>query len=68
MKQHFLLEKAKRYSDPISIQTPTDYVYDDGKGYWKHKDTGVVYVNTDNGPGVNSKKWDRETGEDKKGE
>lgn len=68
MKQHFLLEKAKRYCDPIVLQTPSDYVYDDRSGYWKHKENGTVYINADNGPRVNSKKCDRETGEDQKGE
>lgn len=68
MTQHFLLAHAKRYGDPVVARTPSNYVFDDRKGYWKHRSTGDIYVNSDDGPRVNSKKWDRETGEDQKGE
>lgn len=66
--QHILLQKAKRYTDPISVSISNRYTFDSKKGYWLDEDK-IHPMMTGERPQIhNSKKWDRETGEDQKGE
>lgn len=66
--KHILLEKAKRSKISDGVVMPRGATYLSNKGYWVDTHTGNALVAKD-GPGVpNSKKCDRETGEDQKGE
>lgn len=66
--QHLLLQKSKRYSDPQTISVSNDYVFDSKKGYWVDKCGDFPMMKGPNPPISTSKKCDRETGEDQKGE
>ena len=68
MKQHILLENANRYKVPENISTPKGYSFDERKGYWKNDYTGNALMLSEDRKIPNSKKCDRETGEDQKGE
>lgn len=68
MKQHILIEKAKSYEIPKGDLTPQNCTYQHQSGYWRTNDTNEVLMTTDRAPELVSKKCDRETGEDKKGE
>ncbi len=66
---HFIIEKAKKYEEPSDDNLlPMNGLYDIDSGYWRDNNSGDALVGTDALNGVNSKKWDRETGEDQKGE
>lgn len=65
---HILLQKSKRYTDPVSVNIPKGYVFDNKKGYWIDKNRGCPMITDSKTSIQNSKKWDRETGEDQKGE
>jgi len=67
MKEHILLEKAFRYSEPTYDPVPANCTYQAKKGYWTNNSTGEVMMLSDPHP-PQSKKCDRETGEDQKGE
>lgn len=65
--EHILLKKAHRYTNPETSKVLGDYAYNSKKGYWI-SGLGEALVNSKNPPIQNSKKCDRETGEDQKGE
>lgn len=64
---HIILERAKRYDIQTSGLTPCGASYDKSRGYWIRDGAGDAYVAAEGAPSV-SKKCDRETGEDQKGE
>ncbi len=67
MKKHILLEKAFKYTEPIHTPTPEGYSFNTSKGYWVDNDgSAMMMSNAMNLP--QTKKCDRETGEDQKGE
>lgn len=68
MKKHILIEKAKSYEIPKDDLFPENCTYDQQSGYWRTNETNEVLMTTYRAPQSVSKKWDRETGEDKKGE
>lgn len=68
MKEHFLLEKTFRYPDPKVDPTPKNCTYDTKKGYWIKNDTSEAMMLSNDPHRPQSKKADRETGEDQKGE
>ena len=68
MKQHILLEKAHRYDSPRQIDYPDDCTYQKEKGYWTVNSTGHVMMESPKPKPPVTKKADRETGEDQKGE
>ncbi len=68
MKQHILLEKAFCYPEPSEIAMPQNCTFVDKKGYWEDNLTGEIMMLSDNPRRPQTKKADRETGEDQKGE
>lgn len=66
--KHILLQHSKRYTDPKTIDIPNEFTFDSDKGYWIKKNDGYPMMQGYNSPILISKKWDRETGEDQKGE
>lgn len=66
--QHFILENAKRYNNPSSDPVPKGAFFDDKKGYWRDNESGEALITSGIIGKLNSKKADRETGEDQKGE
>lgn len=68
MRDHILLEKAFRYEEPLEVPIPQDCIFNEARGYWvNHKTNEVMMLMTER-PIPQSKKCDRETGEDQKGE
>ena len=68
MKKHILLEKAFRYPVPIVEPIPQNCTFQEKQGYWTTNSTGEIMM-LSNDPGLPvTKKCDRETGEDQKGE
>ena len=66
---HLILDYSKRCDErEADALTPSNGIYDSNCGYWKDIQSGNVLVGTSALDQVNSKKWDRETGEDQKGE
>ncbi len=68
MKEHILVEKAFRYSEPTVEPVPINCTYQMKKGYWINNSTGEVMMLSSDQQRPQSKKCDRETGEDQKGE
>lgn len=68
MKQHILLERAHRYSEPRHISLPTGYVFSEENGYWVNSENGNALMLSKDARRQQTKKEDRETGEDQKGE
>lgn len=68
MKEHILLEKAHRYSEPSVVPVPNDCVFLEQRGYWIKCSTNEVMMLSSDPRLPQSKKCDRETGEDQKGE
>ncbi len=68
MKEHILLEKAHRCTEPSVFPVPSDCVFQEKRGYWTKCSTNEVMMLSSNPPLLQSKKCDRETGEDQKGE
>ena len=68
MKDHILIEKAYTYPDPITIPLPENYTFNEERGYWVHNNTNEIMMLSDDPLIPHSKKSDRETGEDQKGE
>lgn len=68
MKEHILLEKAFRYPKPTLDPTPANCTYERVRGYWINNDTGEPMMLSDDPLRPQTKKADRETGEDQKGE
>lgn len=68
MKGHILLESARRYPEPEGSLTPSGYAFQEACGYWvKNGSNEIMMPSADSQPSY-SKKCDRETGEDQKGE
>lgn len=68
MKDHILLEKAFRYEEPLEVPNPQDCFFNEARGYWINRQTNEVMMLMVGHPIPQSKKCDRETGEDQKGE
>ena len=66
--EHFIIDKAKRYKENEASLTPLNGIYDSNLGFWKDVYSGTALVGTEEMSRLNSKKCDRETGEDQKGE
>lgn len=67
MKEHILLEKAHRYTGPTVVPVPGDCMFQEKRGYWTKCSTNEVMMLSSDRPLLQSKKMDRETGEDQKG-
>ena len=66
---HFILDHSKRYDEPATESlTPPNGRYNSSNGYWEDIHNGKALIGSSAFDHVNSKKWDRETGEDQKGE
>ena len=68
MTRHILLEQAYRYDIPINIGGPAGGTFNQDKGYWIRDSDGAALMESDDMPLCATKKCDRETGEDQKGE
>lgn len=68
MKQHILLEKSYRYPEPVETPMPENYIFAERSGYWRDNATGEIMMLSDDPRRPQTKKEDRETGEDQKGE
>ena len=68
MREHIILEKAKRYSAPDGVTAPDGCLYKAHEGFWVEKGTNAPMMRSDNPRKPISKKCDIETGEDQKGE
>ena len=60
MKQHILLEQAHRYPSQTAVNSLKGCSFQQEKGYW--------VMESDDPKPPTTKKCDRETGEDQKGE
>ena len=68
MKQHIILEKSYSYPETTVVPMPENFTFSERRGYWKNNITGEIMMLSDNPCRPQSKKCDRETGEDQKGE
>ncbi|WP_048152647.1 hypothetical protein [Methanolacinia paynteri] len=68
MKEHILLEKASRYTSSVVDPIPQDCTFKEKQGYWIKNSTGEIMMLSDDSCRPLTKKEDRETGEDQKGE
>lgn len=68
MKDHILLDKAKKYDIPSSILIPNGCSYKAKEGFWVDDSSNIAMMKTDKPQKPTSKKCDIETGEDQKGE
>ncbi len=68
MKKHILLEKAHCYTEPSFVLVPDDCIFQEKRGYWTRNDSNEALMLSDDSRLLQSKKCDRETGEDQKGE
>ncbi len=68
MNKHILLEKAHCYTEPVVVPEPKGCTFQEECGYWTKNNTGEVMMLSKDHFLVQSKKCDRETGEDQKGE
>lgn len=68
MKEHLLVEKAKRYETKSQLQTPENCTFQGHSGYWINNATGKPMMLGNNPQKCGTKKEDVETGEDQKGE
>lgn len=68
MKDHILIEKAHRYTEPTAVPVPQNCVFQEQSGYWTNRLTNEVMMLSNDPRLPQSKKCDRETGEDQKGE
>lgn len=66
--QHILIDKAKRYPTPGPVLAEDSSTYNVERGYWQLKATMEPMVTSDVAVHPATKKCDRETGEDMKGE
>lgn len=66
--QHILIDKAKRYPTPRPVLAEDSSTYNVERGYWQLKATMEPMVTSDMAVHPTTKKYDRETGEDMKGE
>ncbi len=65
---HFILENAHRYENPITPLVPSGADFDDRAGFWIERESGSILISSDGFQNLSTKKSDRETGEDQKGE
>ena len=65
---HFILENARRYNDPGDDIVPVGVSYDSRFGYWTDTINLKPMIRSMCLKGMMTKKEDRETGEDQKGE
>jgi len=65
---HILLEKAYRYHEPKVEPIPSGCTFMENVGYWTVNANGAAMMLTDKARNHGTKKADRETGEDQKGE
>ena len=68
MMRHILIDKAKSYPTPRPVLADSLSSYNVEKGYWQLKTTMEPMVTSDMAVHPATKKCDRETGEDMKGE
>lgn len=68
MNQHILLKNAYIYEEPKTIEYPKGYEFSDSKGYWINNKNGEALMMSKDKRRPQTKKEDRETGEDQKGE
>ena len=68
MKDHILLEKAKKYDIPEQNLTPNGCSYSAKEGFWVDDSSNKAMMKTEKPQKPTSKKCDIETGEDQKGE
>jgi len=68
MKQHILLDKAYCYPEPTETPRPENCTFAEKSGYWKNNITGDAMMLSNDPRRPQTKKEDRETGEDQKGE
>lgn len=66
--QHILINKAKSYPTPNPVLAESSSVSNVERGYWQLKSTMEPMVTSDMAIHPATKKYDRETGEDMKGE
>ena len=66
--QHFILKNAHRYDEAVSNLKPQGATYNYIAGYWIDDNSGNAVVTSDGFKRITTKKADRETGEDQKGE
>ena len=64
----FILDNAHRYDEPTSDPKPVGATYNDRSGYWTYNNSGDAIITNDGFRDIHTKKADRETGEDQKGE
>lgn len=64
MKNHILLEKAKKYDIPKQNLTPRGCSYKAKDGYWVETSSNIAMMKSDNPQKPVTKKFDIETGED----
>ena len=65
---HVLLDHAHKYDVTVFDGTPKGCVFNQSKGYWISSATGQPMMEGKDPKPPVSKKGDRETGEDQKGE
>ena len=65
---HFILDNAKRYEEPILDIVPENATYNTGVGYWMDSLGLAPLISSGEFQNLATKKEDRETGEDQKGE
>lgn len=68
MKNHILLEKANSYEEKNIESQHKGYSFDDNRGFWVGADSNDVMMINERLSAPATKKCDRETGEDQKGE
>ncbi len=66
--KHFILENAHKYNNPDVDPVPAGASFNDESGYWADDMSGDALITNDGFQDINTKKADRETGEDQKGE
>ncbi len=66
--KHFILDNAHRYNNPDEDPKPVGASFNDKNGYWEDDMSGDALITNDGFQDINTKKADRETGEDQKGE
>ena len=68
MKKHLLIEKAYEYKKPKNNPNMIGCKFDHLNGYWVFENSNEPIIHSSNFISPRTKKADRETGEDQKGE
>ncbi len=68
MREHILLEKAFHYTESLETPVSQKCIFNEERGYWVNSQTNEVMMLMKDHPIRQTKKEDRETGEDQKGE